>query len=536
MGKSKPKKDPNPPPPSKRNSPGSAWTTTTNASKNRRIKRSRGEESNFSKLEVDQLERLLLVSHRRILPRPIPSRLTVLTYARIWVKEEEEKEEPLKVPKRPRWNTLMEKKTVDANESQVLFNWLKSTDSIIQRHFDRDPTEEEGRGGGGIPSIPSLFERNLEVFRQLWRVMERSDILLVLADCRFPLLHLPNSLTDFLSNHARSRTILVLTKCDLVPPSISERWKRWLESHFRGGFKVVVTQSYRRLEGLEGQGGSKRTRLSPPTLSQESRRELFKALREVHGEMITPPKWILEDEERRKRWRPRCFDRVDWDAFEADGERQVYGGEKQTHLEEGVGVGSEGKRDSPPPFITLGLIGQPNVGKSSLLNALMGSKVVRSSKTPGKTKHFQTHFLGGQGDVRSQVRLCDSPGLVFPSLVGMEAQVMGGILPISQVQSIPTCVGYVADHMRLERILELEPFLAEMEVEEREVVGKRLDSMRSRNPKSQQRWTSTKILEALARRYNYRTAKAARWDLNRAGNSLLRAVAEGRIRWAFRPP
>ena len=31
-------------------------------------------------------------------------------------------------------------------------------------------------------------------------------------------------------------------------------------------------------------------------------------------------------------------------------------------------------------------------------------------------------------------------------------------------------------------------------------------------------------------------AKANRWDVNRAGNLVMRAVAEGRIKWAFRPP
>lgn len=35
---------------------------------------------------------------------------------------------------------------------------------------------------------------------------------------------------------------------------------------------------------------------------------------------------------------------------------------------------------------------QPNVGKSSLLNAMVGKSKVRASKTPGKTKHFQTIF------------------------------------------------------------------------------------------------------------------------------------------------
>ena len=67
--------------------------------------------------------------------------------------------------------------------------------------------------------------------------------------------------------------------------------------------------------------------------------------------------------------------------------------------------------------LTIGMIGQPNAGKSSLINSLVGKRVVSVSKTPGHTKHFQTIF------VTKSVKLCDCPGLVFPSLVPKSLQV-----------------------------------------------------------------------------------------------------------------
>lgn len=39
--------------------------------------------------------------------------------------------------------------------------------------------------------------------------------------------------------------------------------------------------------------------------------------------------------------------------------------------------------------VTIGLVGYPNVGKSSTINCLMQGKKVSVSATPGKTKHFQ---------------------------------------------------------------------------------------------------------------------------------------------------
>lgn len=44
------------------------------------------------------------------------------------------------------------------------------------------------------------------------------------------------------------------------------------------------------------------------------------------------------------------------------------------------------------------------------------------------------------------------------------------------------------------------------------------------------------ILTAFALKKGWVTAKAGRPDVNRAGNFILRALAEGRIKWAFWPP
>jgi GTPase SAR1 family protein len=54
----------------------------------------------------------------------------------------------------------------------------------------------------------------------------------------------------------------------------------------------------------------------------------------------------------------------------------------------------------------VGLVGYPNVGKSSTINAIFGAKKTAVAPTPGKTKHFQTL------NVSPTLCLCDCPGAV----------------------------------------------------------------------------------------------------------------------------
>jgi large subunit GTPase 1 len=86
----------------------------------------------------------------------------------------------------------------------------------------------------------------------------------------------------------------------------------------------------------------------------------------------------------------------------------------------------------------VGLVGYPNVGKSSTINALLGEKKVSVSSTPGKTKHFQTIQL------TPSTVLCDCPGLVFPQFATTRADlVCDGVLPIDQLREYSAPVALV---------------------------------------------------------------------------------------------
>ena len=47
----------------------------------------------------------------------------------------------------------------------------------------------------------------------------------------------------------------------------------------------------------------------------------------------------------------------------------------------------QGERESEER-LNVGTVGYPNVGKSSVINVLMGVKKVSVAALPGKTKHF----------------------------------------------------------------------------------------------------------------------------------------------------
>lgn len=100
-----------------------------------------------------------------------------------------------------------------------------------------------------------------------------------------------------------------------------------------------------------------------------------------------------------------------------------------------------------PEKLVVGLVGYPNVGKSSTINSLLGEKKVSVSSTPGKTKHFQTINLS------DQITLCDCPGLVFPQFATTKADlVCDGVLPIDQLREYTGPVSLVVRRISKEAL------------------------------------------------------------------------------------
>ncbi|KAF7339335.1 Guanine nucleotide-binding protein-like 1 [Mycena sanguinolenta] len=510
------------------------------------VQTSRKLQSAFVALPPEFLEKTRFLAATLPLTRPIPEQARIFSTTNF----DDIDGSTLTCPRRPKWRFDMSKTEVERNEEGLFRKWLAETDQVVEawqspskldegwlpqtdQASQSPPKEPEGgyesrypfelllsfhspkstSSEVAMPRSTTYFERNLEVWRQLWRVTEISQIILVLLDSRAPLLHYPPSLATYLSDR---RVILVLTKVDISGPARADAWTRYFSVRYPG-LKVVQVESYIEKETTILHQGRKQ---HDPHIPESFRRRLVEAIKEEHAAMLEPPEKVKANPAWLEKWKPRTKRDIDWErvmAAEGDKVGTVTGGPAAPHEDE----------EDEPKFLTIGLIGQPNVGKSSLLNALFGAHKVRASKTPGKTKHFQTLFW------TPDVRLVDCPGLVMPNFVPLEMQVLSGILPISRVSAIPSCIHHAAELLPLEKVYKLsQPTPIDPVADKRTWRGERPGG----NTVKGKPWTAMDVLTAYADAKGWVTAKAGRSDINRAGNAILRALAEGRVAWAFWPP
>ncbi|EDQ91202.1 uncharacterized protein MONBRDRAFT_19938, partial [Monosiga brevicollis MX1] len=88
-----------------------------------------------------------------------------------------------------------------------------------------------------------------------------------------------------------------------------------------------------------------------------------------------------------------------------------------------------GKLHSEKQQISIGLIGYPNVGKSSIINTLKGEKACKTAPIPGETKVWQYVTL------MRKIFLIDCPGVVYPSDDSETDVVLKGVVRVEHLSA-----------------------------------------------------------------------------------------------------
>ena len=126
--------------------------------------------------------------------------------------------EALQVPRRPPWDAGTTPDMLDAQERQAFLDWRRRLARL---------EEEEGL-------VLTPFERNLEVWRQLWRVLERSDVVVQVVDARDPLTYWSDSLARYAADiHETKASLVLLNKADLLPAAVRAAWADYFDARGR---------------------------------------------------------------------------------------------------------------------------------------------------------------------------------------------------------------------------------------------------------------------------------------------------------------
>ncbi|CCH60182.1 hypothetical protein TBLA_0C03800 [Henningerozyma blattae CBS 6284] len=373
------------------------------------------------------------------------------------------------VPRRPYWDETTTKYELQKEEKEAFLQWRRKLAQLQESNEDL---------------LLTPFERNIEVWKQLWRVVERSDLVVQIVDARDPLLFRSVDLERYVKEtDERKQNLLLVNKADLLTRKQRIAWAKYFISR---GISFTFYSALRANQLLE---------------QQKEAGEEYK------------PGQILEVEEE-----------ID-EANEKNLDSEILEKIKILSIDqlEDLFLSKAPKESLTTPLpgqesiIQIGLVGYPNVGKSSTINSLVGSKKVSVSSTPGKTKHFQTIKLS------KNVMLCDCPGLVFPNFAYNKGElVCNGVLPIDQLRDYIGPTTLVAER--------IPKYFLEA------VYGIHIQTKSKSEGGNGEIPTAQELLVAYARARGYMTQGFGSADEPRASRYILKDYVNGKLLYINPPP
>ncbi|KAH8161128.1 hypothetical protein CIB48_g7133 [Xylaria polymorpha] len=390
----------------------------------------------------------------------------------------------LTVPRRPKWDASTTPEELDQRERESFLLWRRGL-AELQEYNDL---------------LMTPFERNLEVWRQLWRVIERSDLVVQIVDARNPLMFRSEDLENYVKDVDPSKkNLLLVNKADMMTTTQRKAWSKYFKEkrinyRFFSASLAKELNEARELEPeepLQGESSNPKTKLrhqsenDEESSGEEASEEDTNEESEASGAL--PPK-ITEDDTR---------------ILTVEELEDIF-------------LQQARDPDDPEKRLQIGLVGYPNVGKSSTINALIGAKKVSVSSTPGKTKHFQTIRLS------DKVTLCDCPGLVFPNFATTKGDlVCNGVLPIDQLREFTGPAALITHRIP-------QPFLEA--IYGIHIKTRPLEEGGTGIP------TGSELLAAYAKARGFKTQGVGQPDESRAARVVLKDYVSGKLLYVEPPP
>ena len=381
----------------------------------------------------------------------------------------------LSVPRRPPWTSDMTRDELEQQEKVAFLEWRRKIaqyEAVVQLQSSSLPSSSYSTTSMAPTTTTTTttpFEKNIHVWKQLWRVIERSNVIIQIIDARNPLFYISHDLYQYVTQELHKPMILLFNKSDYLSRQQRQIWKRYFTSASDGQWTqnchLVFFSAMREQKKLDVAAALERKRI----VLQEQQQQRQQQQEDEEYDNAIPPDDDDDDndddddddegveEEEGKRTdnkEDELLTHEEPDEDEDDNISNPENDEEDDNDDADVRIltrielietmrrfaqqhdcQAEERYDYR---IQYGMVGFPNVGKSSVINVLAGASKhthntvrVAVASQPGKTKHFQTVLLHDQHDIM----LCDCPGLVFPSFVSNTADLIAaGVYPIAQMR------------------------------------------------------------------------------------------------------
>lgn len=232
---------------------------------------------------------------------------------------------------------------------------IQNIKSIAERNLKSTDDQPDTAAKQSAPTADSNEKQvnprlsNLSSFyRDLNRVIEAADVIVQVLDARDPLGTRCEEIEQAVIAHGpNKRLVLLLNKADLVPTDVLKQWLQYLRNQL------------------------------PTVAFKSSTQKQNNKLGRINKNLLSATASML-------------------------GSSKCMGANVLLKI-----LGNYCKKADTRMAISVGIVGYPNVGKSSVINSLIRSRACTVGSTPGVTKSVQYVHLD------SKIRLLDCPGVVF---------------------------------------------------------------------------------------------------------------------------